>query len=361
MKKILYIITSIKRSGPNMVLENMIKGINHKQYETYVLSFCEDDEKEKAQLEALGAKCYNCNFKNKLSILFLGVPKVKKILKNMKPDIIHSHGIIPDYINSKIKHNNKITTLHCNINVDYYYAYGKRKSILLTKFHKYCLNKLHNVICCSSSVYNEMKNTKLNNLSYIRNGIGSSQSKKKYNIRKELGIKKNDIVYLYTGALIPRKNIVYLVKTMKDNLKENEHFIILGDGIYFDEIKKYNSHNIHVLGFQKNVDKYLDIANVYVSASKMEGLSISVIEALDRELYLFLSDIESHKEFFSIDKNQYIGEIFNESNFSKQLEKLRKEIVKKQKNTTASQFKSMYLSEKTMMKGYAKFYEKKEN
>ena len=44
MKKILYLISSLKVNGPNNVLLNMLKGIDKKDYEVYVVSFLNNND-----------------------------------------------------------------------------------------------------------------------------------------------------------------------------------------------------------------------------------------------------------------------------------------------------------------------------
>ena len=45
-------------------------------------------------------------------------------------------------------------------------------------------------------------------------------------------------------------------------------------------------------------------------------MSISIIEALENGLHLFLSKIPSHLEIFKISEECYLGEYFEKSNFS---------------------------------------------
>ena len=56
MKIILYLISSIKKDGPNRVLENMIYGIDKNKYNIIVLSFLDkNDDKCIEKLKKYGA------------------------------------------------------------------------------------------------------------------------------------------------------------------------------------------------------------------------------------------------------------------------------------------------------------------
>ena len=67
----------------------------------------------------------------------------------------------------------------------------------------------------------------------------------------------------------------------------------------------------------------MNISDVYVSASKSEGFSISVLEALSCGLGLFLSDIPSHREVVEMGQDVYLGEIFSSGDFEIKLNALR--------------------------------------
>ena len=87
-------------------------------------------------------------------------------------------------------------------------------------------------------------------------------------------------------------------------------------------------------------------------------MSISILEALNYGIYLFLSDIPSHNEIINLEKNNYIGEIFNELNFYDKKQKIEKNISKKNIKKI-KKFKQKYFSDKSMAEGYIKVYEER--
>lgn len=341
------------------MLENMVLGLDKNKYKIYVVSFLNTDiEEEVEKIKNNNAEYINLGLKRKIDILLYGKRKIMKVIKKIKPDVIHSHGIFPDIIASSIKNVKKITTIHCNIYEDYRYSFGKIMGPIYAFIHKIALEKFDNAVCCSKSVYDELKKTiKNNKLTYVRNGIKEIDNVKKDIIRKEirkkLKITNNEIIYLYVGALSKRKNVLELAKNMNNNLLKNEHVIFLGDGEYYQELKKIENKNFHILGFCTNPLDYMMASDIYISASISEGLSISIIEALENELFLLLSDIRSHNEFFSVSK-AYIGETFN-VDFKEKISQLRKQISKANKNKL-SKIKKEFFSEKSMIKGYQQIY-----
>ena len=356
MKKILYVITSIKITGPNTVLNNLLSGIDKSKYEPYVLGLFKGDEKEIKKINDMGIKCIELGLKNKLDLIINGRKKIKKEINSIRPDVIHSHCILPDYLVFKEKVN-KITTIHSVLYEDYKYAFGNIKGKLLYYFHLHCLKGFDKIVCCSKSSYDALKNIIKNNIYFVRNGVNVNNDPIDVNMRKELNISNDSIVYIYTGGFNYRKNVTNLIKIMKDNLNSEEHLILIGRGPCEEEMKKLSSNNIHILGYKRNVNGYLKESNVYVSYSKSEGLSMSAIEALGNNLFLLLSDIDSHKEFFNIDKNIYVGEYFNKDNFSEKIDIIRKKVKNKQDDKNIADFQKKYLSDISMSKGYEKYYD----
>ena len=97
----------------------------------------------------------------------------------------------------------------------------------------------------------------------------------------------------------------------------------------------------------------MNISDVYVSASKSEGFSISVLEALSCGLGLLLSDIPSHREVVEMGQDVYLGETFPPENFAMKLNALRE---RKTNKAEIRAFQERNLSVKTMTLQYAGLY-----
>lgn len=356
--RIVYTINHIRKSGPNEVLWNMVKSIDTKKYEVTVISFLKDsDSQEAKRLTSLGASLICLGLEKKIDILTKGPDALRDALETIKPEIIHSHGILSDIASYKSGHKSKyISTIHNNLFEDYRYTFGLLKGLLFALWHLIILRKFDKAVGCSETAYFATKKY-LPNSTFVRNGIdftsheGPLAVKK---IRKDLKISKNDIVYVYIGKLSKRKNVITLLESFQTARTANEHLILIGEGELRKECEKYADSNTHILGFKPNVASYLDISDIYISASNSEGLSISVIEALDKGLRVLLSNIPSHQEFFAIDKTVYLGELFLRGSLQAKKNKLKTHPSDKKLITL---FKEKYLSGHSMMKKYESIYE----
>jgi len=361
MIKILYTINFLNNSGPVKVLLNIIKSLDKKTFDITILTLIDENSKDIVKkLKDNRIKVIELNYKKKLIEILKNMKTILDLVNMINPDIIHTHGIVSTIIlKSKKVRAKKITTIHNNMFEDYKYTYGNIKGRIYAYIHIFVLKSFDNVICCSKTSYNILKKY-ITNTKYIRNGI-TIERKKELNIirnkiRTKLNIKDDSIIYIYGGVITSRKRVVELVDLFNKELRKNEYLIIVGNGKLCQKaIKAKKCERIIFTGFKNNIIDYFQSADIYVSYSSSEGFSISVIEALECGLLLLLSDIPSHKECFEIDRNYYIGECFNKSNFTIKKEKISKKLQAVDFNKIR-EFQRRYLSSDSMARKYEKIY-----
>lgn len=361
MTRLLFTINFLTNGGPTRVVQNLLKNIDLKKYKVFMLTIIdENDNKIVNDLKKIGIEIIELKYNKSLIKIIQDKLEIVRIINNLKPEIIHTHGIVTTFICSdkRIK-GKKITTIHNNMFEDYKYTYGSLKGVVYSWIHIMKLRNFDLTICCSKSSYDILKN-KVSKLGYIRNGIDidaySNNNEIRELIRKELCIKDDDIIYIYGGVLNKRKRVVELVELFRDNHSENEYLLIVGDGPTLVEARNKGDKNIIFTGFRENIIEYFYSADIYISNSSSEGFSISVIEALSCGLLCFLSSIPSHIECFEIDDRYYVGESFNHSNFNYKKDILINNLPKVSKMSLLD-FQSKYLSSESMASEYIKLYE----
>lgn len=362
MKKIriLYTINYITNGGPSRVLLNIVNNLDKNKYDISILTIIDkNDKKIVSDLKKEGINIIEFKLKKSLKSLFKNYRNIQKKIINISPDIIHTHGIVTTTIVGSSKINAyKITTIHNNIYEDYSYTYGKLKGKIFANIHLHVLKKFDQVVCCSKTSYEIIKH-KFKNIDYIRNGIECNYDFKnevvRKQIRKDLKIPIENIVYIYVGQLNKRKRVIELVNLFNKSLKENENLIIVGTGPFIDDIKKIACDKIKIVGFKNNVYDYFCAADIYTSNSSSEGFSISIIEALSSGLLLLLSDIPSHIECFEIDHNYYLGEFYGTNDFDSKKNLLISKFNRNEKESVY-EFQKKYLASVIMTLEYEKYY-----
>lgn len=358
MIRIAYVVNYIVKNGPSSVVLNIINNLNREKYDVSLITLFSGNNPEViAYLKSNDVSVYECVTLSRMKCLLGQCKEFDDTVRNGHYDILHTHGLIPDIISSRLNSPiKKITTIHNNMYEDYLDSYGWIKSRIFITLHLKALKKLDECVCCSESVYKVMKQ-KLKNATFICNGVEPARAQSVVT-REVLKIPDDARVFLYAGVLNSGKNIVWLIENFVQYHNENEYLLVLGKGDKEAECKEKADSHVKMIGFQSDPIAYMNISDVYTSASKSEGFSISVLEALSCGLGLFLSDIPSHTEVVNMGQNVYLGETFDAANFKKQLDSLRKSKLSRKK---IAEFQKCELSAKGMTVKYMKCYEEGKN
>ncbi len=353
MKRVAYVINYIVKNGPSSVVLNLINNLDRSEYDISLITLFEGNNAEVVSaLRNNGVTVYECSTLSRMKCLLGQSKEFSDIVDKGHFDILHTHGIIPDVLSSRLHTAAKrITTIHNNMYEDYLDSYGYAKSRIFIALHLPALKKLDVCVCCSRSVYDVMKR-RLPNASFIRNGIKPVQAHSVIT-RAEVDVPEDACVFLYAGVLNSRKNIVWLIDNFVQYHEGDEYLLVLGKGEKEAECKAKADDHVRMLGFQTDPIAYMNISDVYVSAAKSEGFSISVLEALSCGLGLFLSDIPSHREVVEMGQDVYLGETFSQDDFEIKLKALRE---RKTNKAEIRAFQEKELSAKEMTKRYESSY-----
>ncbi|GHX42273.1 glycosyltransferase [Vibrio cholerae] len=296
MKKILYIVSTLKRSGPTNQLFNIIKDLDRSVFEPYIVTLSSEPEDSRwNDYEKLGLNLYSLNLSRLGGVLF-AKSKLKKLIDQIKPDIIHTQGIRADGILSALNVDiHWVMTSHNYPPEDYSMKFGWIKSKLMINRHFSYMKKCDEIISCSFTIQKKLSNYNVSSVA-IQNGVES--------VLKEEGVlnlyKKKNIpspIFISVGSLIPRKNMELLISAFSKLPNDTRgSLVILGNGPLMDSLKAKNVNGVHLLGNVNNVPDYLTGADYFLSSSLSEGLPNTVLEALSAGLPVILSDIESHLE-----------------------------------------------------------------
>lgn len=359
--KIAFVINYITNNGPSNVVLDIIRNLDREQYNISLITLFEgNDDSIVADLQKNDVRVFPCKTLSRAKCLLGQDREFQDIVKREGFDIIHSHGFIPDILSSRAKTSaRKITTLHNNMFEDYVQTYGKVKARIFIRMHLDALKKMDCCVGCSKSVYQVMRKY-LRNVTYIRNGIKPKIAKHTVT-RAELNIPEDAVVFVFSGGLSFGKNAQFLAQYFVQYHNENEYLLLLGDGPEREVCEKISDKHVIMLGFQDDPAAYYNISDIYASASRSEGFSISVLEALSCGLGLFLSDIPSHREVIDTGRDLYLGENFSIQDdgriFSTAIKKLRENYNKIDKEVIKN-FQQMRLSDKAMTTKYDKVYSK---
>jgi glycosyltransferase involved in cell wall biosynthesis len=302
MKKILYIVSTLKRSGPSNQLYNIIRYLDRSKFEPYLITLSPEQKDSRwSDYESLGIQIYSLKM-SRLKGFILAKKQIQFLLVKIKPDIIHTQGFRADTLNVKfMNHYVSICTARNYPYYDYTAKYGKIRGNIMAYRHISVLKKLI-VIACSMTIQTQLKRENITS-AVVQNGVDISiyykiDNKKKYDIRKRLGIIEDAFVFVSVGSIIMRKDMQTIIDAFNDARHMRKvQLILLGDGDQLEYLQSQNKNNLILfLGNVNNVIEYLQSADVFISSSLAEGLPNTVLEAMSCGLPCLLSDIPSHRE-----------------------------------------------------------------
>lgn len=350
------------KSGPIQVVNQIVDYLDKDQFELYLISINEED-RNRSLFELMKQKFHYqyCHIK-KIDVILGRYNSLKSAIMKIDPDVIHSTGLVPDYLVNRMFPQKQVVILHSNYKVDYVMRYGKIIGMPLALFHIQIAKRAEKAIACSKSLSEIYKKTNNFEVDYIRNGINYDaldiQPDQVY--KKKFGFPCDVKVFIYVASFNKIKNHVFLADSFVKLHEQGKKYqlLFLGDGPSYQECYDIFSQYpyIHFKGRVSNVDDYLCAADYYVSSSMQEGMPVAVLEAMNQGLPCVLSDIDQHKEIYEIDN--VIGVLYRQNDFEsfvKAIEtiiKVDKKIVGSQINHIVyEKFQSVQVSKK-----YAQIY-----
>jgi glycosyltransferase involved in cell wall biosynthesis len=284
-----------------------VKYLDRDKFEAQIVTLSSDPPENLAgEFVDLGIELISLGLPRIYSVTF-GSRKLKTILGELKPDVLHSQGLRADYLCATLDTCPvRIATQRNNPSEDYPALYGTLVGSLAARFHYHTLSKLPTVVACSQTI--AMTNrTRGYTSTIIRNGVDLSRSEKlateqeKSEKRRTLNLPITGRLFIYIGPLIRRKNPEFLLRTFLGRNNSSDILCLLGSGplLSICQALANNTEKVIAPGFVPNVIDYLHAADVFVSSSHAEGMPNAVLEALNMGLPVILSDIPAHREILN--------------------------------------------------------------
>ncbi|MEA2011577.1 MAG: glycosyltransferase family 4 protein [Verrucomicrobiota bacterium] len=297
-----------------------------------------------------------------------------KEFKSNKFDVVHTHtskaGFIGRLAAAKAGIKNIIHTPHGTIytpdnNIDgvprgfgkrlimYAEQYTGKKTTSLTT-----LSKHEKDICVNLSL------SKKENTHVISNGIDAERfnftKKEKEKARKKLQIKENEILLLSIGRMTSEKGHAVLVDVFRKTLDSNKQIklIIVGEGAEKDRLEKENSDLIEknlliFTGLDKNIEKYLAAADIFILPSLYEGFGIAAVEAMATGLPVIVSNVGGLPEIVRDKIDGFFAEPGDSTDFS---EKILQLLNSKEKRVKMGNNARVRAKEYTLEKMYENYF-----
>ncbi|TCS73717.1 glycosyltransferase involved in cell wall biosynthesis [Effusibacillus lacus] len=289
-RKVLYMIGGGEFGGAEQHLLGLVKSLDPAEWAPHVAVF------------------YNGEFANRLRELKIpvtliaprtikalaGLVPVRKIIREMKPDILHTHGVRSNLLGRLANQLEghpaaSITTIHSILSLDYPVRW---KRILFGILEKSTWPLVDHFILVSRSMKESLMKEGLpeKKASVIHNAIELPKQPPARPevslIREELGLSQDAVLVGTVARLHKVKGHTYLIQAIL-KLKEkypNVHYVWVGGGEMYTELKEEVQRAgladvIHFLGARKDVPELLPQFDLFVLPSVMEGFGLAALEA----------------------------------------------------------------------------------
>ena len=302
MERILHVIGKRPTGGIGTVVKNYQKYIDKRYVNFDYLIFNDNPTGQfDEDVKKLGSNVYVLpELKN--TRLFLINREIKNFFRRHSGEykIVHLHSANIGFMVLKYAKQNgvKIRIIHSH---SIKYSNKFLNSLRNYFLYKYSLVYANNYFYCSNSAKDFLFNDKKNNLFQMYNAIESHKYifdiNARLQIRRELGIKSNQLVLLNVARYTKEKNIGFIIDVIARLKKKKKDFklILVGDGnernkVERDVDKRGLRDLVVFLGYRNDIPEILSAADIFLLPSLYEGLPLSIVEAQCSGLQSIISD-----------------------------------------------------------------------
>ena len=279
------------------------------------------------------------------------IKQLRKIINKEKFDMIHCHtpmGSVVTRIAAKKARKNGTRVIYTAHGFHFYKGAPILNWIVFYPVEKWLAKYTDTLITINKEDYDLAKkkfSKRCKDIEYVP-GVGIDENKfnfemteeEKLELRKSLGINKDDFVMIYPAELSNRKRQIWLIDTVADLLKGHKEIHLLLPGK--DSLKgkcqelanKLGVNNqIHFLGYRKDIPRLLKISNLAISSAMQEGLPVNIMEAMYVGLPIVASDCRGNRDLVKNNVNGFLIQLNNARSFADSVKNIRennKESVK---------------------------------
>ncbi len=288
--RVMHVVLSLDFGGmERVVLELVREGIRRGQ-QVSVLCLMNPGTLA-GHVEALGASVH-CVHKPP-GLRFDSRPKIRKILREIKPDVIHSHQIGPLFYAGPIARRERIPVIvhtehgnHLTSSRSFFKRIRIRSIIGITARHMARFFCVSESIVDSVTAYGVVPRHKV---SVVPNGIDTSafeDSSGADALRQSLGIPLNAPVVGTIGRLNEVKRQNLLIRSFAKVLDRvpEAHLVLVGDGPEREALGRLIEElevagRVHFAGYQARPQDFLHVMNLFALTSRSEAMPLVILEA----------------------------------------------------------------------------------
>ena len=337
--RILRIMHRINIGGPTHHAGYLTKFINDDKFETLLISGKINDDELSGQyiLDNMGVDVYYLNnMYRKINIIndIKSYFEIKKIIKEFKPDIVHTHAAKSGALGRLAAINQNVPyifhTFHGHVFHSYfsslktffyklierYLAKKSTKIIAISKQQKYELSTIHKI--CNK------EHLSIINLGFDLDKFNLDKEIKRSYFRKEFKLEKDEFAIGIIGRLTSIKNqkmFIEVIKKVITKSKKKIRAFIVGDGEDLGMLKLHakkiniSNKNLEFTSWRKDMDYVYNGLDIVCLTSLNEGTPVTLIEAQASSKPVVSTNVGGVVDVIVDKKSGFIVEKNNVNNF----------------------------------------------
>jgi len=247
----------------------------------------------------------------KIIVYFMTGKHMERVIKGVKPDVVHIHTItlytIPFILACIETNTNFVITLHGLLSFNETVPASNFEKKMERLYLKFCHDKKMKLTVISTGIKKRIEKyigTRSDNIKVVLNAVSIS--------KRIEGIKSLSEKYIMcVGSITKRKNQYQLVRAyslLSDDIRSKYKLLLVGDGQERHVIERYISNNnlmnVDITGFlprSEVINMYYN-AKILVLASVDEGFGLPVIEAFSCGVpVVAFSDLDAIHDLYNED------------------------------------------------------------
>ena len=386
MKKILRIINRFNLGGPTYNAAYLTKYLEG-EYETLLIGGNHEKSEKSSMhiLEDLGIKPIIIpEMQRSINPLLdrIALKKIKEIIEDFKPDIIHTHAAKAGALGRKAAYNAGVKQIYHTFHGHVFHSYfSKIKTNIYKKIERDLAKKTTKIIAISpiqkeelSKVHKICKPEKIEviPLGFDLSKFYKNKEAKREKFRKKWRIKDSEVAIGIIGRLVPIKNHLFFIKAINQVLSSCSipiRFFIVGDGEEKENIIEYINEfkidysidhkvaTIQLTSWIKEIDEVNAGMDIICLCSLNEGTPVSLIEAQASGKPIVTTRTGGIENIVVENKTALISEINNLNLFVENLIAFINSKEKRKQFTELGVKKSKEFDYKILIKNIKRLYE----
>lgn len=282
-RKIIFFTSHLGGGGAEKHLVRLVNNFDYTKYQVFLVVSRGGGSYEHELREEVKFISIFKTYKSSTLALLFSIPKLKKIIREIKPDYVSSFMDRPNLILGFISNNILVEAkLIFNCQVSPFQNYknggilGWLTLLLIPKYYKFS----DQIISLSHGVAQELKEVMNTDISVaVIPNIALLENRKRVEIIKE----KKVYQLVACGRLTKQKGFEYLINAMT-GIRYDVNLKIFGIGEDEKKLKnlaiKCNLNNVEFMGFESDPNLIYQDADVFLLTSLWEGFGNVIVEAM---------------------------------------------------------------------------------